>query len=186
MQKKRKPEDDPGPAEKRHNVQQEKVEVDPMNPIVAGGRGPPRSCRWKGLEAPFHDGGGLASPGRWASSERKLLQGEEWVKLRLQLRQEAVRKLGSLSEVEKEAFKMAKGGNAFSLVRDEEFLARVRCLLADNLGIAMQHCPEEGQPFFLDLMRGVLEKAGDPDWAFLGAGQGGFATGHLESIASYA
>ncbi|CAK9107239.1 unnamed protein product, partial [Durusdinium trenchii] len=86
VQKKRKPEDDPGPAEKRHNVQQEKV--------------------------------------------------EEWVKLRLQLRQEAVRKLGSLSEVEKEAFKMAKGGNAFSLVRDEEFLEQAKVGLP--LGILNQ------------------------------------------------
>eukprot|EP00913_Durusdinium_trenchii_P014440 g13545.t1 len=81
--------------------------------------------------------------------------------------------------VEKEAFKMAKGGNAFSLVRNEEFLARIRCTLAENLGIAMQHCPEEGQPFFLDLMRGVLEKAGDPDWAFLEQAKVGLPLGIL-------
>lgn len=47
-------------AEKRQKTgprEEERVVVDPMDPPVPGGRGPPRSCRWKGLEAPFHDGG---------------------------------------------------------------------------------------------------------------------------------
>ena len=56
---------------------------------------------------------------------------------------------------------MAKGGDAFSLVKDEEFLGKVRALLSENLGVEVQESPEEGQPFYLGLMKDVLEKAGD-------------------------
>ena len=159
-----------------------KSEVDPMNPIFPGGRGPPRSCRWKGLEAPYHDGGGLASPGRWTPGTRKILQGEEWAKLRQQLQQEAVAKLGNLTELEKEAFRMAKGGDAFSLVKDEEFLGKVRALLSENLGVEVQESPEEGQPFYLGLMKDVLEKAGDPDGGFLEQAKTGLPLGILNEL----
>lgn len=43
-----------------HRVEQKAV--DPMAPLVPGGCG--RTCRWKGLEAPFHDGGGLSIAGK--------------------------------------------------------------------------------------------------------------------------
>ena len=46
----------------------------------------------------------------------------------------------------------------------------------------MQHCPEEGQPFFLDLMRGGLEKAGDLDWAFLEQAKVGLPLGILNQL----
>ena len=153
-----------------------------MKPIFPGGHGEPRACRWKGLQAPFHDGGGLASPGRWPSSRRKKLQEEKWVKVRLQLRLEAVKRLGSVSEVEKEAFKMARGGDCFSLVRDEGFLCRIRSILAEGLGIPLQSDPEEGQPFFLKLMSGVLEEAGDPDWRFLEQARTGLPLGVLNEL----
>lgn len=150
----------PSPG-KRPRVEVEEKEmrgVNPMDPSVPGGRGPPRSCKWKGLEAHFHDGGGLASPGRWTPRMRTVLDGEEWVTVRRLLLLEAVRALGSVAEVEKEAFRMAKGGDSFKLVRDERFLEKIRNILSDKLGIRKQYEPEPGQPFFLDLMKGILEK----------------------------
>ena len=50
----------------------EEQPVDPMDPPFPGGLGPPRSCSWKGYRTPFHDGGGLPSPGRWKRSKRSL------------------------------------------------------------------------------------------------------------------
>ena len=102
VQNKRKAAENEEPEGKRRKIQQgvkSSVEVDPMKPIFPGGHGPPRTCRWKGLQAPFHDGGGLASPGRWPPSRRKKVLGEEWTKIRLQLRMEAVKRLGSVAEV---------------------------------------------------------------------------------------
>ena len=172
-------------AEKRLKTEprkEEKLVVDPMDPPVPGGRGHPRSCRWKGLEAPFHDGGGLASPGRWVPQERKNLEGKEWVAVRHQFRLAAVRRLGSMAEVEKEAFRMARGGDAFQLVRDESFLKEIRSILSERLGIAAQDTPEAGQPFFLDLMKGILEKAGDPDSGFLEQAKTGLPLGVLSDL----
>lgn len=120
----------------------------------------------KCFEAPFRDGGGLASPGRWTPDDRKMLDGKEWVSVRHQLLLAAVRRLGSVAEVEKEAFRMARGGDAFRLVRDEVFLREVRDILVEKLGLAKQEAPEAGQPFFLGIMQDVLGKAEDPDWAF--------------------
>ena len=160
----------------------DEVKVDPMSPLVPGGQGAPRACRWKGLEAPFHDGGGLASPGRWPPERRKKLEEEVWVAVRHQLRLEAVRSLGSVAEVEREAFRMTRGGEAFSLVRDAAFLRRIREVLSEKLGIMDQAEPEEGQPFFLGLMKEVLRKAGDPDWAFLEQAKTGFPLGVLNEL----
>eukprot|EP00913_Durusdinium_trenchii_P009962 g9349.t1 len=42
--------------------------------------------------------------------------------------------------------------------------------------------PEEGQPFFLGLMKEVLRKAGDPDWAFLEQAKTGFPLGVLNEL----
>ena len=156
--------------------------VDPMKPLVPGGHGPPRACRWKGMEAPFHDGGGLASPGRWPQGERKELVGREWRALRHRILLAAVRRLGSVEEVEKEAFRMARGGDAFQLVREEGFLEEIRQMLAECLGIPKQEQPEAGQPFFLDLMKCILEKAGDPDWGFLEQAKTGLPLGVINDL----
>ena len=183
--KKRKAEEESGASRK---VQKKPLEVaakgvvDPMHPPFPGGEGPPRSCLWKGLEASFHDGGGLASPGRWHERRRRRPEGEVWSSLGRQLLLEAVKVLGSVAAVEKEAFKMARGGDGFHLVRDAHFLRRIRGVLSEKLGIADQGEPEPGQPFFLDLLKGVLEKAGDPDWRFLEQAKSGLPLGVLQEL----
>ena len=156
--------------------------VDPMNPPVPGGRGPPRACRWKGLEASFHDGGGLSSPGRWPPERRMKLEGREWVMVRHHILLAAVKRLGSVAEVEKEASRMARGGDSFQLVREEAFLQEIRDILAEKLDIPRQERPEEGQPFFLDTMKGVLQRAGDPDWEFLEQAKTGLPLGILHEM----
>ena len=77
---------------------------------------------------------------------------------------------------------MARGGDSFSLVRDEGFLSSVRSILAEALKIPVQKDPEEGQPFFLGLMGGVLERAGDPDWKFLEQAKTGLPLGVLNEL----
>lgn len=74
--KKRKAAHEPEAQSKASRTQEraQKEEVDLMNPPPAGD-GHPRACRWMGLEAPFHDGGGLASPGRRRQRSRKTPKG---------------------------------------------------------------------------------------------------------------
>ena len=132
-------------------VDKEELEVDPMNPPVPGGRGKPRSCRWKGGESPFHDGGGLSSPGRWRKKDRVYPHSKAWEGLRRGLFEAAVRKLGGEAQLEKEFFRMTKGDKGFSLVKDEEFLGEVRRLMVEEFELA-EDSEEvaEGQPFLLE------------------------------------
>ena len=90
--------------------------------------------------------------------------------------------MGSVAEVETEAFRMAKGGESFRLVRDEAFLRKIRQVLGEKLDIPVQSEPEAGQPFFLDLLKRVLEKAGDPDWEFLEEAKTGLPVGVLGDL----
>ena len=54
----------------------------PEGPRVLGGTGPPRFCRQLGGGKPFHDGGGLCSPGRWPHHARSYADGPQWEWLR--------------------------------------------------------------------------------------------------------
>lgn len=58
----------------------------------------------------------------------------------------------------------------------------IRALVAGKLGFAERLDPEEGQPFFLDLMKKTLEAAGDPDFEFLERAKTGFPLGVLEQL----
>eukprot|EP00435_Cladocopium_sp_Y103_P063578 s369_g25.t1 len=162
---------------------EEEVPVDPMRPLFPGGDGPPRSCTWKGYQTPFHDGGGLSSPGRWRRDKRKFPSTEEWRSTRRKLEQKVVEHAGGLAEVEKEFFKMTRGGNHFKLVRDEGLLAEVRAILKESLGLSEEALGvPEGQPFHLRLLKEALEKAGDCDYEFLERACVGLPLGVLEQL----
>eukprot|EP00438_Fugacium_kawagutii_P006907 Skav221031 [mRNA] locus=scaffold576:209066:211813:- [translate_table: standard] len=157
------------------------TEVDPSNPPVKGGRGRPRSCKWKGSEVPFHDGGGLPSPGRWPKERRWFPTEEKWVKMRKELVALASSRVGGIQNLDKEAFKMC--GTGFTLVRDESFLEEVRELMVRTLELGdgrLDVAP--GQPFRIDLIMGILEAAGDPDWRFLEEAKSGFPLGVLSPL----
>ena len=80
----------------------------PEGPRVLGGTGPPRFCRQLGGGKPFHDGGGLCSPGRYHA--RSYADGPQWEWLRKRTLEVILAKVGSLEQLEKEAFRMAAGG----------------------------------------------------------------------------
>ena len=122
-----------GQERKKLKVEKEMEEVDPMNPPVAGGEGSPRCCSWKGEEVPFHDGEGLPSPGRWPKPMRRFPEGDDWDEMRAKILALADVHLGGIAEVEKEAFRMAKGGESFTLVRQEGFLEEVRRAMQQHL-----------------------------------------------------
>lgn len=152
----------PWPGSKEDAIREE-IEVDPFNPQVKGGRGLPRVCKWKGSTVPFHDGGGLPSPGRWKRSRRWFPDEEKWVNMRRSLFRLAAERMGGLQNLDKEAFRMC--GTSFTLVRDEEFIEEVRRLVVRELGLGEGRMRvAEGQPFRLELLMGILEAAGDPDW----------------------
>ena len=181
---KRRREEAQGEAERKKAKFKEEGEVsDPMNPPYKGGTGPPLACNWKGMKTPFHDGGGLGSPGRWSRGSRRYPEGEQWVNLRKNILDLVVRKLGDLKAVEKEAFRMAKGGPHFNVVRDEEILEGVREEIRLALGLG-KDCLEraEGQPFLLRLLAGTLEAAGDPDFDFLYQAESGLPVGVLDPL----
>ena len=157
---------------------EEEGESDPYNPKVKGGEGPPRKCTWKGMDAPFHDGGGLPSQGRWPREKRKYPEGERWSSFRKGLMELLVTKTGGVKELEKEAFRMAKGGDHFSLVKDEGLLEQIRELIVDVFGLEREDLEvAEGQPFRLRLMARVLEEAGDADFQFLREAEVGLPVG---------
>ena len=165
------------------DVDEEAVQVDPMAPLVVGGHGPPRCCWWKGESKPFHDGGGLASPGRWPFRKRKYPGGEKWRTLRRRLKEEAIEAAGGVAGLEKEFFRMTRGGDAFKLVRDANFLQKLRQVMVDCLGLhesALEVPP--GQPFFLKLIRCVLDEAEDGDTRFLERACTGLPLGILEKL----
>ena len=154
-----------------------------MDPPVKGGNGPPMACNWKGVKTPFHDGGGLASPGRWPRGERLYPQSEAWCKMREKLWLEVLKTAGGYEELEKEAFKMAKGGEHFNLVKNEELLLRLRRIMGQELGLTSDVGKKaDGQPFFLRLMEEVLESAGDTDWGFLRQAEEGLPVGVLDPL----
>ena len=170
-------------SDKKRRREADVVEVDPMDPLVKGGVGAPRACEWKGGLTPFHDGGGLCSPGRWTRELRKVPDDSRWKRLREALVESAIARMGSMAELEREAFKMAKGGEGFSLVRDEVFLEGVRKIFAKELGIEENDCQRaEGQPFFLGLIRRMLEEGEDPDCAFLREAESGLPLGVLNPL----
>ena len=157
-------------------------EIDPTYPPSMGGFGPARTCMWKGEEVPFHDGGCLLSPGRWPRKKRKF-PGGDWSSFRSKLRKKVCDLIGGEDLLERECFAMARGAQGCKAVQDEGILEAVRVEMADFLGMRAGNVKRaEGQPFFLGLMKGLLEKAEDGDCGFLGEVEEGVAVGVLGEL----
>ena len=184
--KKRKMDGDKEELQGRHEDKRRKTEegaveaenVDPLWPRTPGGQGCARTCEWKGNLVPFHDGGCLQSPGRWDLDKRFYPESEEWTKLRGDLVRLITEKAGGEAKLERECFAMARGGEGFKLAKDEDLLMGVRKRLWEFCGSPEKALEvAEGQPFYLRLMRLVLEKAGDSDAEFLSEAETGFPLG---------
>ena len=155
---------------------------------MLGGTGPPRFCRQLGGGKPFHDGGGLCSPGRWPHPARSYADGPQWEWLRKRTLELILAKVGSLEQLEKEAFRMAAGGErGCTLASDPELHRQLRELWRDwleaqDLGEPGLLDVAPGQPLYLKLLRAMLEAAGDPDRDFLRQAEEGLCVGILDPL----
>ena len=78
--------------------------------------------------------GGLCSPGRWPHHARSYADGPQWEWLRERTLELILGKVGSLEQLEKEAFRMAAGGErGCTLASDPELHRQLRELWKDWL-----------------------------------------------------
>ena len=117
-----------------------------------------------------------------AGYARSYADGRQWEWLRK-------RTLGLiLEQLEKEAFRMAAGGEkGCALASDPELRRQLRELWKDwleaqDLGEAGLLDVAQGQPLHLRLLRAMLEAAGDPDRDFLRQAEEGLPVGILELL----
>ena len=97
------PEEDESLGNKRRVEMEE--DIDPFRPRFAGG-----GYRWKSTQAGFRDGGGLAFAGRWSRETRTFPKGERWDQWRKEVLEICARKMGGMSKLEREFFRMSQGG----------------------------------------------------------------------------
>ena len=162
------------------------VKLQDEGPRVLGGTGPPRFCRQLGGGKPYHDGGGLCSPGRWPHRARSYADGSSWDWLRDRMLKLVIAKVGSEERLEKEAFRMAAGGSR-ALASDPELQSQLRQLWKEWLEAQDLSEPgllevPPGQPLHLRLLRAMLEAAGDPDREFLRQAEDGLPVGILDPL----
>eukprot|EP00438_Fugacium_kawagutii_P024156 Skav213841 [mRNA] locus=scaffold315:237802:239760:+ [translate_table: standard] len=78
---------------------------------------------------------------------------------------------------------MTRGGENFTLVRNEVLKGKLREVVARHLKIDEKDMVvATGQPFYLGLVRRILEEAGDPDCEFLRRAEEGLPVGVLEPL----
>jgi hypothetical protein len=128
-----------------------------LPPPVPGGRGPPRACRAPGKTLPYHDGAGLASPGRWDLEHRFFPESADWGKLRRVMEDLAMKSCGEAGGIDRLCFKMAVSKAApFSEVdpqKGREALAEWLKDGQEDVGL-LEVSP--GQPFYLRLLAASL------------------------------
>ena len=161
---------------------------EPEGHKLLGGVGQPRVCRVPGKIKEFHDGAGLASPGRWDVEKRCWCE-ESWItELRKDILNIVVEGCGGLSKLDKACFEMAvKGEMGCSLVKDENVRSRLLAAMTSALekqgwDIAGINRISDGQPFRLRLMQALLQQLGDSDHKFLLDGEVGFPVGVLNPL----
>ena len=163
---------------------------EPEGPRVLGGTGPPRSCRQLGRGKPYHDGGGggYARLAGGPTTLGAMPTVHPWDWLRDRMLKLIIAKVGSEEQLEKEAFRMAAGGEqGCSLASDPELQSQLRQLWKEWL--EAQDLSERGllevpsgQPLYLRLLRAMLEAAGDPDREFLRQAEDGLPVGILDPL----
>ena len=155
------------------------------------GRVPPASiCRQLGGGKPFHDGGGLCSPGRWPHHARSYADGPQWEWLRKRTLELILAKVGSLEQLEKEAFRMAAGGEkGCTLASDPELHRQLRELWKDWLeaqdlgdrGGATRPCTGAAAPPKAATCH-ARGRRRDPDRDFLRQAEEGLPVGILDPL----
>eukprot|EP00435_Cladocopium_sp_Y103_P040883 s974_g11.t1 len=155
---------------------------------VSGGEGEARKCETPGKIRMFHDGCGLASPGRWDIEKRVWNNTPFWNNLRKATVELVLQSCGGLQKLDRMCFEMAAKGEAgCDLMKDKALEQRLVELWKESLlreGVSEQGLTDvaHGQPFRLRLMEALLDKAGDPDHKFLLEGEKGFPVGVLRPL----
>ena len=169
-------------------VQQQYKILSPEGPKVRGGLGGPRVCRVPGKVKDFHDGAGLASPGRW-DVENRQWNNEDWVaKLRSDLLKIVVERCGGFHKFDKVCFDMSvKGEAGCGMVKDEGLKELILYKMVEAIseqGVEVDGLLHiaEGQPFRLRLMQKLLQLLGDSDHLFLLDGEVGYPVGVLNPL----
>ena len=158
-----------------NNSHREKFPIEsPPENYWIGGDGPPRMTKAFGKEEQFFDGCGLTSPGRWPRDKRRFPEGRCWDNLRQKL--EDV--MGNDETV------LLKQFAALACHREDLFCKRwiseTREILHQWLGrqcgdydATVPPVQQEGQPFYLSIIHGLLREARDADYtlfSYLGDG----------------
>ena len=160
----------------------------PEGARILGGHGPPRTCDILEGQKPFHDGGGLCSPGRWPHARRILAEGDDWSWIHAKLFDIACFHAGGVKELEREVFRMATGGEeGCRLLRNQAYIADMVIALCEWLEAQELSCEglseiAPGQPLRLRLIRALLQAADDPDRDFLLQAEKGLPVGILRPL----
>ena len=161
---------------------------EPEGSRLLGGHGPPRFCDILEGQKPFHDGGGLCSPGRWPRDRRLLAEGDGWSWIRAKLFDIACTHAGGAKELEREVFRMATGGEeGCKLLRNQSYIADIVIALCEWLDAQDLGCDglseiSPGQPLRLRLIRALLQAADDPGRDFLLQAEKGLPVGILHPL----
>jgi hypothetical protein len=133
------------------------------------GIGPPRKARHMGGDKPFHDGGGLCSPGRWPPGKRGLPAALPGLRARLLGQFEKAVRAASDGADDPLSFMLKLAAGRFKKSPfGEPLLEETRARIRDMLDMpAAEDVVVEGQVFHLPLMAGILRAYGDPDWRFV-------------------
>ena len=144
---------------KYHNNLGKVTTTEPEGWKIRGGSGEPRICRSPGKTREFHDGAGLASPGRWDLERRTWNTDGFWKKLREGSLRLVLESCGGWQKFDLECFQMAaKGEQGCNLVRDQVLQSKLVDLwitLLREEGYETEGLGEiaDGQPFRLKLMQ---------------------------------
>ena len=153
-----------------------------------GGHGEARKCEVPGKSRMFHDGCGLASPGRWDIEDRIWNDDGFWKRLRSDSYQLVLQFCGGQQNFDRTCFEMAAKGEAgCNLVQNQELKDGLvdlwrNMLQQEGYNTAGLADIAEGQPFRLRLMEALLDRAGDPDHRFLLQGEKGYPVGVLQPL----
>ena len=118
-----------------------------------------------GKDRPYHDGGGLCSPGRWPRGRRagNFEKGSLILGVARELLKESA---GGEDKVLELVMKLAMG-KAESSPFEEALVEGLRDWLVDHLGVPLeQRGKPEGQEIYLGITSLLLKELGDPDWVY--------------------
>lgn len=144
-----------------------------------GGVGRPLTTRWAGSPREFHDGAGLASPGRWHPEARKECEWGAWLHLKKDLSKLLKEKMPDYEKLVYQLATKKVDKNPFGA----EMIAEGRKLWLDAVGkeskISRTKLEEitPGQPFLLYAIGESLRLIGDPDFSIFHVDKDCFVSG---------